>query len=82
MIKQIRHSLVDLYINEDIHQAIPLIDESENFDIDSYIVTRITNRFNLYREVKEKPRKITMTKEQLDKHYYQILQENVLSLRR
>lgn len=82
MIKQIRPSLVDLYVNEDVHQTMPHGTDPGKYDVLPYIINRIANRFNMYREEEEKAKKITMSKEQLDDHYYQLLQENVLALRR
>ena len=77
MIKQIRLSLVDLYINEDVLQIM-----YGDACIDTKILDRIAIKFNMYRAEKTRSNKITMTKEQLDDRYYRMLQENVLALKR
>lgn len=77
MIKQIRPSLVDLYVNEDVLQVM-----YEEAYLGTKILASIANKFSMYRVDKTKSNKITMTYEQLENHYYQLLQENVLALRR
>lgn len=55
MIKQIRYSLVDLYVYEDIHQNLHQYSDNFNF---SY---RVAENFNLFREEETKRKSIVMS---------------------
>lgn len=80
MIKQIRCSLVDLYVNEDLHQNLTQYTDNFNF---SY---RVAENFNLFREEETKRKSIVMSvndhENELNERYVNMLMSNAISLAR
>lgn len=88
MIKQIRLSLVDLYVHEDVMQSMHHIHEYGKYDLCSSIMHRIGSVFVMYNKTDRefaKPDKTQYSKEMIEEkltdNYQHMLINNVMSMR-